>query len=133
VSRLIGLVGLVVLFGIAYLASNNRKAIRWKTVGWGLALQLLFAVLVLKLGIGQEALSFAATAVKSLISYADMGSDFIFGWLVQDPDPNRFVFAFKVLPIVIFISSFFTCLYYLGVMQLIVLAMAKVEKTVYGC
>ncbi len=129
-ERLIGLVGIVVLFGVAYLASNNRKAIQWRIVFWGIVLQLIFGVLVLNVGVGRQVLSTVADGVTALIGFADHGSDFIFGWLVRDPNP--FVFAFKVLPIVIFISSFFTCLYYLGVMQLIVLAFAKVMKRFMG-
>ncbi len=131
-ERLIGLAGIAFLLGLAYLASSNRSAIRWKTVGWGLALQLVFAILVLKVPFGQWALANVAAAVAKLISFADEGSKFLFRWLVTDPDPNRFVFAFEVLPIVIFISSFFTVLYYLGVMQWIVLAMAKLMTRFMG-
>ncbi len=129
-NRLIGLVGILVLLSIAYLFSQNRKAIQWKIVGWGLFLQLLFGLLVLKLNFGQKALSVVAAGVTKLIGFADAGGGFVFGWIVEDPD--KFVFAFKVLPIVIFISSFFTCLYYLGIMQLIVLGMAKLMTRFMG-
>lgn len=129
-DRFIGIIGIGLLILVAYACSTNRKAIRWGIVGWGLALQLTFGVLVLKLGFGQQALSFVAAAVTRLISFADAGSQFVFNWLVEDP--GKFVFAFKVLPIVIFISSFFTCLYYLGIMQVIVLAMAKLMKRFMG-
>ncbi len=120
----------MVLLSIAYLFSQNRKAIQWKIVGWGLFLQLLFGLLVLKLNFGQKALSVVAAGVTQLIGFADAGGGFVFGWIVEDPD--KFVFAFKVLPIVIFISSFFTCLYYLGIMQLIVLGMAKLMTRFMG-
>ncbi len=129
-ERLIGLVGIAVIFGVAYLVSSNRKAIQWRIVVWGVILQLTFGILVLKVGVGRQVLSAVAAGVTTLIGFADRGSEFIFGWLVQDP--NQFVFAFKVLPIVIFISSFFTCLYYLGIMQIIVLAMAKLMKRFLG-
>jgi CNT family concentrative nucleoside transporter len=132
VERLTGIVGLLALFGMALLASKNRRAIRWKTVLWGLVLQLLFGLLVLRLGIGQAALGLVAQGVTSLIGYADLGGEFVFGWLVQDPDPARFIFAFKVLPIVIFMSSFFTCLYYLGVMQLVVTGVGKIMTRFMG-
>lgn len=138
-ERLIGLVGIAVIFGIAYLASSNRQAIQWRIVFWGVILQLTFGLLVLKIGVGRQALSAVASAVTALIGFADKGGGFIFGWLVEQPQQiemfNRelpFIFAFKVLPIVIFISSFFTCLYYLGVMQVIVLAMAKLMKRFMG-
>lgn len=131
-ERLIGLLGLVFLLAVACLVSSNRAAIRWKTVLWGLVLQVVFALFVLKLDFGAQALAAVAKGVTRLISFADEGSSFIFGWLVTDPDPQRFVFAFKVLPIVIFISSFFTCLYYLGIMQLIVLGMARIMTRFMG-
>lgn len=131
-ERLIGLLGLAFLLAVAGLVSSNRAAIRWKTVLWGLVLQVVFALFVLKLDFGAQALAAVAKGVTRLISFADEGSGFIFGWLVTDPDPQRFVFAFKVLPIVIFISSFFTCLYYLGIMQLIVLGMARIMTRFMG-
>lgn len=131
-ERLIGLLGLAFLLAVAWLVSSNRAAIRWKTVLWGLVLQVVFALFVLKLDFGAQALAAVAKGVTRLISFADEGSSFIFGWLVTDPDPQRFVFAFKVLPIVIFISSFFTCLYYLGIMQLIVLGMARIMTRFMG-
>lgn len=122
-ERFIGLLGIALILSLAYLFSTNRKAIRWKIVAWGIGLQLVFAVFILKLNVGQQALTGAAAAVTKLISFADKGGEFVFGYLSSDP--ANFIFAFKVLPIVIFISSFFTCLYYLGVMQWVVLAMAK--------
>lgn len=131
-ERLIGLAGIALLLAVAYLASTNRSAIRWKTVGWGLLLQLIFALFVLKVPFGQSILTHVAAGVAKLISFADRGSEFLFRWLVTDPDPDRFIFAFEVLPIVIFISSFFTVLYYLGVMQWIVLAMAKLMTRLMG-
>lgn len=130
-ERLIGLVGIAFLLAVAYLASANRSAIRWKTIGWGLSLQLLFALFVLKIPFGQVALEKASAAVTKLISYADYGSRFIFGPLTDGTGPEL-VFAAKVLPIVIFISSFFTVLYYLGIMQLIVLGMAKIMTRFMG-
>lgn len=125
-DRLIGVFGLLLILLIACAASTDRRLILWRTVGWGFVLQILFALTVFKFGFGQEALAWTAAGVKGLIGYADRGGEFLFGWLVTDPDPGRFVFAFRVLPIVIFISSLFTCLYYLGIMQFVVLAMARI-------
>lgn len=131
-ERFIGIVGIAVLLSIAYIFSVNRKAIRWKTVLWGLGLQLTFALFVLKVPFGQVALKAISDAITLLISYADRGSSFVFGYLASDPDPNKFVFAASVLPIVIFISSFFTVLYHLGIMQWLVLGMAKIMTRFMG-
>lgn len=131
-ERWIGLIGIVFLLGVAYALSANRAAIRWKTIVWGLLLQLIFALFVLKLDFGERALALVARGVTRLILFADEGSKFLFGWLASDPNPEHFVFAFKVLPIVIFISSFFTCLYYLGIMQWIVLGMARIMTRFMG-
>lgn len=131
-DRFIGLVGIAVLLGTAYLCSSNRQAIRWKTVYWGIILQLIFAVFILRLGIGQHALTVVSNGVTTLIGFADFGGEFVFGWLATTEDPNQFVFAFQVLPIVIFIASFFSCLYYLGIMQWLVLGMAKIMTRFMG-
>ncbi len=125
-SRFVGLAGILIIIGIAVLASADRRRIPWKMVFWAILLQLLFGVVVLKTAFGQLALKETAGAVTGLIRYADFGVEFVFGHLSRDPTP--YIFAFRVLPIVIFISSFFSCLYYLGIMQLIVVAMAKIMK-----
>jgi len=127
-ERAIGLLGLCFLLGLGYLLSAHRARIRWKTVAWGLGLQFVVAFFVLRLSLGRQLLQATADAVTRLILFADEGGKFLFGWLVTDPSPDRLVFAFRVLPIVIFISSFFSCLYYLGVMQFIVGLMARVMK-----
>ena len=136
-DRWIGLAGIVVIFGIAYLFSANRKAIRWYTVAWGFALQFLFAFLVLYWEQGKNALERFSLAITGAISYADQGGSFIFGWLTGPMDAlgkatglpiQGYIFAFKVLPIIIFIASFFTIMYYLGVMQKVVQGMAWVMR-----
>ena len=101
-------------------------------MAWGIGLQVLVALFVLRLSIGRETLAKIVGGLTQLILFADEGSRFVFGWLVTDPSPDRFVFAFRVLPIVIFISSFFGCLYYLGIMQLVVGLMARVMKRLMG-
>jgi CNT family concentrative nucleoside transporter len=127
-ERATGLLGLLLLLGIAFLLSSHRSRIRWKTVAWGIGLQVVLAVFVLRLSIGRELLAKTVNVVTTLILFADEGSRFVFGWLSADNLPEGSIFAFRVLPIVIFISSFFSCLYYLGVMQLIVGLMARVMK-----
>jgi concentrative nucleoside transporter, CNT family len=135
--RWIGLAGIVVIFGIAYLSSANRRAIRWYTVLWGFALQVLFAFLVLYWEAGKNALERFSLAITGAISYADQGGAFVFGWLtgrmekigeVTGQPIGGYIFAFKVLPIIIFIASFFTIMYYLGIMQRIVQGMAWVMQ-----
>jgi CNT family concentrative nucleoside transporter len=130
-GRFTGLLGLVAILSAAYLFSSNRRAIRPRVLLWGLGLQFAFAFLVLKTGFGRlfEA---ATVAVNAMLSYAEAGSNFVFGPLGVKSGPFGVVFAFQVLPIVIFIASFFAILYYLGVMQLIIRAMAVVMQRVMG-
>jgi concentrative nucleoside transporter, CNT family len=137
--RWIGLVGMVVIVAIALALSKNRRAIRWRTIGWAFALQLAFAFLVLYWERGKQALESLSSGVSRAIGFADQGSGFLFGWLAGPMDtvgektglPLRgFIFAFKVLPIIIFICAFFSILYYFGVIQIVVRAMAWVmQKT----
>ena len=129
-SRFIGIAGILIIIGIAVLSSADRRRIPWRMVFWAISLQVLLGLVILKTDFGQVALKETAGAVTSLIRYADFGGEFVFGHLSRDPTP--FIFAFRVLPIVIFISSLFTCLYYLGIMQLIVVAMAKVMTRFLG-
>jgi CNT family concentrative nucleoside transporter len=137
--RWIGLVGMIVIVGVALAMSRNRRAIRWRTIGWAFALQLTFAAIVLYWEKGKEGLEAFSNKVSSAIGYADKGSAFLFGWMAGPMDeigaklgmPLRgFIFAFKVLPIIIFICAFFSLLYYLGIIQILVKAMAWVmQKT----
>jgi len=136
-SRFAGLLGILVFLSIAYFCSTNRRAIRLKTVLWGLGLQFLFAWIVIRFSWGQKALASAGQGVNKLLSYSYKGSSFVFGNLGYPADPSvhlpfldpgtsqlGFIFAFQVLPTIIFISAFFALLYHLGVMQLIIRGMA---------
>ena len=141
-ERFTGLIGLAVVLAVALALSKNRRAIRWRTVGWAFALQLAFGVLVLYWEPGKQALESFSNGVSHAIAFADQGGGFLFGWLAGPMDPvgektglpiRGFIFAFKVMPIVIFICAFFTILYYLGVMQVLVRGMAWVmTKTTEG-
>ena len=144
-SRFAGLLGIIVFLSIAYLFSTNRRAIRLKTVLWGLGLQFLFAWIVIRFTWGQRTLQTAGTAVNKLLAYAFKGSTFVFGNLGYPADPNAhlpfldpgssqlgFIFAFQVLPTIIFVSAFFALLYHLGVMQIIIKAMAWVMNRLMG-
>ena len=131
-GRFTGILGLLAMLGLAYAFSTNRRAIRLKTVGWGLGLQLAFAVFVLKIELGRILFQRAGDAVNRLLSYAFVGSEFVFGSLGKQGSPMGFYFAFQVLPTVIFIAAFFAVLYHYGVMQLIIKAAARVMTKVMG-
>ncbi len=123
-GRFTGILGLLTMLGLAYAFSTNRKAIRLKTVGWGLGLQIVFAFFVLKVDIGRILFQKAGDAVNQLLAYAFAGSQFVFGDLGKQGSHLGFYFAFQVLPTVIFICALFAVLYYVGIMQLIIRAAA---------
>jgi len=124
-GRFTGILGLLTMLGLAYAFSTNRKAIRLKTVGWGLGLQIVFAFFVLKVEIGRDLFQKAGDYVNQLLAYAFAGSEFVFGSLGHKASPSfPFYFAFQVLPTVIFICALFAVLYYVGIMQLIIRAAA---------
>ncbi len=130
-GRFTGILGLITILGLAYAFSTNRRAIRLKTVAWGLGLQFLFAVFVLRVDAGRAAFQKAGDAVTQLLSYAYAGSHFVFGDLAK-PGSQLGYFAFGVLPTVIFIAAFFAVLYHLGVMQVIIRIFAWVMTRVMG-
>jgi CNT family concentrative nucleoside transporter len=130
-GRFSGLIGLAVILGTAWVFSTKRRAIRPKLLLWGLGLQFAFAFLVLKTGFGRV-FEAASVAVNALLAYAEAGSQFVFGPLGAKSGPFGVVFAFQVLPIVIFIASLFSVLYYFGVMQVFVRGMAVLMQRVMG-
>src|SRR5690242_17490499 len=117
---------------VAFLVSPHKRAIKPRVIYWGLGLQFGFAFLVLKTDFG-KLFQAASYAVNAMLSYAEEGSRFLFGdALGTKAGPYGVIFAFQVLPIVIFIASFFAIMYQLGVMQLLVKAMAVVMQRVMG-
>ncbi|HAI94926.1 MAG TPA: NupC/NupG family nucleoside CNT transporter [Xanthomonadaceae bacterium] len=118
-----GLFGLAVLIGIAWLFSNNRRAVDWKLVGTGVSLQIGFAALVLLVPGGRDVFDWLGQLFVKVLSFVNEGSTFVFGSLM-DVKNNGFIFAFQVLPTIIFFSALMGILYHLGVMQLVVRAMA---------
>jgi CNT family concentrative nucleoside transporter len=130
-GRFAGVLGLIVILGVAILFSTRRRAIRWRVLLWGLSLQFAFAFLVLKTDFG-KLFQAATVAVNAMLNYAEAGSNFVFGPLGIKSGPFGVVFAFQVLPIVIFIASFFAILYYIGVMQWVIKGMAIVMQKVMG-
>ena len=120
-----GLFGLAVLIAIAFAFSNNKRAVSWKLVATGVALQVVFAAIVLKLPLGREAFNAIATGFVKLLDFVRVGSEFIFGSFM-DVSKFGFVFAVQVLPTIIFFASLTGVLYHLGFMQQIVKGMAWV-------
>lgn len=130
-GRFTGILGLITVMGLAYIFSTNRRAIRIKTLAWGLGLQFLFAVFVLKIDFGRRVFQKAGDGVTRLLSYAYAGSHFVFGDLAK-PGSQLGYFAFGVLPTVIFIAAFFAVLYHFGIMQIIIRIFAWVMTRVMG-
>lgn len=118
-----GLFGLVVLIGIAWLFSNNKKSVDWKLVATGVSLQVAFAALVLLVPGGKDVFNALGNGFVKVLSFVNAGSGFIFGDLMSI-DKYGFIFAFQVLPTIIFFAALMSVLYHLNVMQMIVRAMA---------
>ena len=134
VPRAQPIVGAVVILGIAYACSADRRAIDVRTIGWGLALQVVIALVVLRTGVGRQVFSTLGDGINRLLGFAGVGAAFVFGPLgdasvwgramtgALGPDGSQYavIFAFQVLPTIIFVAALFAVLYYFGVMQLIV-------------
>jgi len=131
-GRFTGLLGIATMLALAYALSTNRRAIRLKTILWGLGLQFVFAVFVLKFAAGRRVFEIAGNGVKKLLDYSYVGSEFVFGSLGAKTSSLGLIFAFQVLPTIIFIAAFFALLYYFGVMQVIIRAAAWVMARVMG-
>src|SRR5438094_351638 len=131
-GRFVGILGLGAMLGLAYLFSTERKAIRLKTVLWGLGLQLSFAFFVLRFDIGRQIFQAAGDAVNRLLSFSYVGSEFVFGEIGKKISSFGFSFAFQVLPTIIFIAAFFAVLYHIGVMQVIIRGAAWLMTRVMG-
>jgi CNT family concentrative nucleoside transporter len=138
-ERLTGLFGILVILGVAVLFSRDRKAIRWKSVGMGLALQFIFAIAILGIpsmgipGVFRFVFDILNYSVTSLVDFTNAGSKFVFGPLAEIKDPWGFIFAFRALPTIIFFSALMSGLYHLGVLQKVVkgfaIVMQKIMKT----
>ena len=131
---MIGLLGIITLLGIAVAMSNNRKQINFRIVGWGLGLQLIFALFILKTPMGKPVFGFLDKVVSKLISFSDAGSDFLFTSFVPDVGfhPSLINFAFRALPTIIFFSSLMAVLYHLGIIQFVVKWIARAMQKTMG-
>jgi CNT family concentrative nucleoside transporter len=118
-ERLISVFGLAVFVGLSYAFSVDRRAVKWSPVLWGIALQLIFAILILKTAPGLAVFKFLGDMVTQFLNFSDAGAKFVFG----DNFAEHFI-AFKVLPTIIFVSSFITILYHYGILQRVVQAVA---------
>lgn len=121
-----GALGMVFLLFVCYLLSSNRRKINWRLVLTGLALQLIFAILVLKVPFVATVFDWISDKVVTFLNFSEKGAEFLFGGLVTDMDSFGYIFAFKVLPTIVFFSAFTSLLYYLGILQLFVKAFAWV-------
>lgn len=130
-SILRGILGMFVLILIAFLFSSNRKAINWKTVGLGLAAQLLLAIGVLKITIVQKVFEFVGNIFVLILDFTAAGSEFLLGGMM-DVDSFGFIFLFQVLPTIIFFSALTSVLFYLGIIQIVVKGMAWVLSKLLG-
>lgn len=127
-GRFTGILGLLTMLLLAWAFSTNRRAIRWRTVAWGLGLQIFFAILVLRFETGRLLLAKAGSGINRLLAYAFEGSSMVFGELGKQHSSFGMIFAFQVLPTIIFISAFFAVLYHIGVMQLIIRFFARLMQ-----
>ena len=130
-NRLIGLLGIIIILGIAYLLSENKKKINWRLVLVGLGLQILFALIILKIPIGRRFFEFFSKGITKILDFTSEGTVFLFGNLT---DVNTFgsIFALNVLPTIIFFSSLMAILYYLGIMQVVVRFIARIISKLLG-
>ena len=138
-GRFVGVLGILAVLAAAWLGSTNRKAIRWRTVAWGLSLQVIFAFLVLRFDYGQRLMASAGQVVQNMLAATYAGTKILFGELgmpnagvfgdvlAKNGHPNAgSIFAFQVLPTIIFISAFFAVMYHIGLMQIIIRGLAWV-------
>ena len=135
--RIQAVLGIFAFISVVAAFSSNLRAVSWRTVGWGMALQLALALLILKLEIGGVRPGYAffsriGAIVRQFLEFTNAGSQFVFGVLANQPAMDKvhgpgqgFVFAFTALPTIIFVSSFFTVLYYFGILQFVVKLFAR--------
>ncbi|TAF96460.1 MAG: NupC/NupG family nucleoside CNT transporter [Cytophagia bacterium] len=138
-ERFTGLIGIALILGIAFAMSNNRKAINYRTVGVGLAMQFGFAVFILKTEIGRQIFNWLGQAVQKVLSFSDKGAEFVFSPLVKPQllgkvfgEGNSFIFFFSIIPTIIFVAVLVNILYHIGLMQRVVAVLAKIMKKLMG-
>jgi CNT family concentrative nucleoside transporter len=132
-ERFSGIWGFVLILGLAFLFSNNRKAINYRLVVSGLALQLVLALFILKTTFGQQLFAFVGKSIEKLLQMADKGGEFVFGGLIHSEllkpifgDQYSFLFMFKIMPTIIFVAVLVNIAYHIGLMQIIVSFFARI-------
>src|SRR5665213_113366 len=131
-QRFTSVLGILAILAACYAFSTNRKAVKWKVVAWGLGLQLLFGFLVLRYAWGRNVMDAAGAKVNQLLHYAYDGAAFVFGSLADPTGASGFVFAFAILPTIIFMAAFFAMLYHFGIMQVIIKGAAWIMTRLMG-
>ncbi len=138
-ERFTGLLGICVILLLAFLMSNNRKAINYRLVASGLAIQTMLAVFILKVEAGKIIFAWLGEKVTKLLSFSEKGAEFVFGALVSKPmmeeafgAGNDFIFFFKIVPTIIFVAVLVSVAYQLGIMQIIVSLVARLVHKVMG-
>ena len=127
-----GLLGISALLATCYFLSNDRKAINWKLVGSGMALQLILALLILKAPFVKDIFQFISGGFVSFLKFSEAGAIFMFGGLITDMNTFGYIFAFQVLPTIVFFSAVSSILYYYGILQAIIKVAAKVMMKLMG-
>jgi CNT family concentrative nucleoside transporter len=131
-SRLTGIFGIILILGIGVAFSRNRRAISRRVVAWGVGLQLLFAIFVLRVPVGQTIFSWLGATVTKILSFSYAGSEFVFGEIGKQHSSLGVIFAFQIMPAIIFVSALFAIMYYLGIMQVVVKAFAVAMNKIMG-
>lgn len=126
------LLGMAFLIGISYLFSVNRKAINWKTVGVGISLQIVLALLILKVPFINVLFDGVASFFRQVLNFSAAGAEFLFSGLVTDTNTFGYIFAFQVLPTIVFFSALAAVLFYLGIMQKIIYGLAWLMQRTMG-
>ena len=131
-GRYTGILGIAVILGFAWLFSTSRRSIRLKTIAWGLGLQVVLGVFVLRVPSGRILFQTLGNGAKHLLDFSYVGTTFVFGDLGRSDSSLGLIFAFQVLPTIIFIAAFFAVLYHLGIMQLIIRVAAWLMTKIMG-
>ena len=131
-GRLTGIFGLILILGIGVAFSRNRRAISRRVVAWGLGLQLVFAIFVLRVKLGRDIFGALGAFVTKVLSFSYAGSEFVFGEIGKQHSSLGVVFAFQIMPAIIFVSALFAIMYYLGIMQQVVKVAAIVMNRIMG-
>tara|TARA_Y100000588_G_scaffold390903_1_gene497923 strand:- start:226393 stop:227613 length:1221 start_codon:yes stop_codon:yes gene_type:complete len=133
-NQFVGIIGIFVILGTAFILSNNRRNINLRIAGWGLGLQMFLALIILKTPVGPPFFGFFDKAVKKLISFSDAGSDFLFKSFIPDVGFHAALvnFAFRALPTIIFFSSLMAVMYHFGIIQILVKWIARIMQKTMG-